>query len=678
MNMSALPFLRYELRRHLATLALGLLSLAVLPIAHRLINDRSRYEADGWNVWGAALALYVVMPLLVLAMAASGWSRERALHTLEWLHARPLASGRLFAARMGAIVVPALAWSAIAAAIHGASAADVELVLTTFPGLPGPVTLFAAQLALALGAGLLASALAASAESAFRISVLLMTTAWLVVLTAGRAVGHSAILVAASRDDHSSFLDRANAVPLFGLAAAMLIGAWIAIGRAPESRRGRLRAPLVAGGIAALALMAFLAILYAPLLSGATMPQALWLGGERSLTFAPARGLNRDLGRETLLFTHPILHDGSRAQVLSEEFLVRPGPWMRGPWPNPRRGLAIAQRYVDDQWLLVRHDGTVTALELVPAGEATAVGWSPSGDRFAWLHRPWGRAKGSGDAPIYAAPHRVIVLERDRSLRMIPVPPSMSPVTRAAWIDNEALLLAEGRTDASRRRWSIVPIEGTSASAVHELEPRQVLAAPALTTWPLGAAELPRLAGRAVALLATGDQPGSFFLWRPAAKEQISIPSPVVPYRLVAIDPAGAAIELGPAIDGAASVGTLGNLDDGSLVWAQPDRPLSKPEWGAGVPTRIYRLTAFDGVPELLCTIPNGRLSELLGQSGSWAIWDTVALFDYELWACNVETGESRQVAEWQTWAHPLAAIGDRGIFTPHGWEPLHPTVSPR
>ena len=50
--MSALPFLRYELRRHLATLLLGLLSLAVLPITHRLINDRSRYGADGWNVWG--------------------------------------------------------------------------------------------------------------------------------------------------------------------------------------------------------------------------------------------------------------------------------------------------------------------------------------------------------------------------------------------------------------------------------------------------------------------------------------------------------------------------------------------------------------------------------------------------------------------------------------------------
>ena len=136
--MSALPFLRYELRRHLATLLLGLLSLAVLPITHRLINDRSRYEADGWNVWGVVLALYVVMPLLVLAMAASGWSRERSLHTLEWLYARPLASGRLFAARVSAIVVPALVWSAIAAAIHGASAADVELVLTTFPGLPGP------------------------------------------------------------------------------------------------------------------------------------------------------------------------------------------------------------------------------------------------------------------------------------------------------------------------------------------------------------------------------------------------------------------------------------------------------------------------------------------------------------------------------------------------------------
>ena len=70
---------------------------------------------------------------------------------------------------------------------------------------------------------------------------------------------------------------------------------------------------------------------------------------------------------------------------------------------------------------------------------------------------------------------------------MIPVPPSMSSDTRAAWIDDEALLLAEGRSDASRGRWSIVPVEGTSASAVHELEPRQVLAAPSLAAWPLAA-----------------------------------------------------------------------------------------------------------------------------------------------------------------------------------------------
>ena len=249
---------------------------------------------------------------------------------------------------------------------------------------------------------------------------------------------------------------------------------------------------------------------------------------------------------------------------------------------------------------------------------------------------------------------------------MIPVPPSMSSDTRAAWIDDEALLLAEGgSTPPAARSWSIVPVEGTSASAVQELEPRQVLAAPSLSN--VGRSrrgELPRLSGRAVALLATGDQPGSF-LWRPAARGGRLDSPPVVPYRLVAIDPAGAAIEPGPAIDGAASVGTFGNLDDGSLVWAQPDRPLSKPDWGAGVPTRIYRLAAFDGVPELLCTMPNGRLSQLLGQSGPWAIWDTVALFDYELWACNLETGESRQVAEWQAWAHPLATIGDRGIFTP-------------
>ncbi len=175
------------------------------------------------------------------------------------------------------------------------------------------------------------------------------------------------------------------------------------------------------------------------------MPQALWLGGERSLTFAPARGLNLDLGRETLLFTHPILRDGSRAQVLSEEFVVRPGPWMRGPWPNPRRGLAIAQRYVDDQWLLVQHDGAATALELAPAGydHARSDGHRPAIDSPGSIDR-WGRAKGSGEAPICG---RALPRDRARTRSIVADDPgaAVDVVRHARRLDRRRGAAAGGR-----------------------------------------------------------------------------------------------------------------------------------------------------------------------------------------------------------------------------------------
>ena len=332
-------------------------------------------------------------------------------------------------------------------------------MLTTFPGLPGPATLFAAQLALALGAG------SAGARVVRRERVQNLGAADDQRLAGGaRGAEPSATPRWSRRATITPIPSIAPTCSAVRVAAAMLIGAWIAIGRAPKSRRGRLRASLVAGGIAALALIAFLAILYAPLLSGAAMPQAVWLGAERSLTFAPARGLNVDLGARRCCSRIRSCATARATNVLSQEFVVRPGPWMRGPWPNPRRGLAVVQRYVDDQWLLVQHDGTATAIELAPASTTTAIGWSPSGDRFALLHPPWGRTKGSGEcAPTPAGPYRVVVLERDQSLRDDPGA-AVDVVRHARRLDRRRGTAAGGRRIGRHqqlaRSWSIVAVAG--------------------------------------------------------------------------------------------------------------------------------------------------------------------------------------------------------------------------
>jgi hypothetical protein len=118
---------------------------------------------------------------------------------------------------------------------------------------------------------------------------------------------------------------------------------------------------------------------------------------------------------------------------------------------------------------------------------------------------------------------------------------------------------------------------------------------------------------------------------------------------------------------------SFGNLDDGSLVWAAPERRPYFPNWNGGERTRIYRLRSIDAEPELLCTAPTGRLFSFLGQSGSWAVWDTgsIGRTEYTSWGCNVATGETREIEEWRPWVHSAAAITDRGLWSPRGWVPL-------
>ena len=665
---TTVPFLRYELRRHVGPLALGLLLLAILPIARRLYAEDWGYWDGAWNVWGAVLALYVVMPVLVLAMTASGWARERAVDTLEWLYARPLSSGSIFAARAIAIATAALAWSAVALAVHGVGATELEQALSILPGLPGPAMLFVVQLALALGAGLLASTLAASAESAFRASALLATGAWAAALIASRSVPHQKVLLAASRSGVSEFLDTAIAIFLLAIGATMGAGAWLLVARGPLRSRLPRRIAAATASVAVAAIAGWIAVLCVPLASGERSPHALWLGGDSGLTFAAARGLGAS-APDHMLFAHPVVRGDGEERVLHRTFAVRPGPWTRGPWPNPARGRAIVHAYLEPGWLLIDRDGHARRLPLDPAGTSHAIGWSPSGDRFAWKWVPW-RAGGAWDSARWRDGARVVLLESDGSLRTILWPTALPLAARAAWIDDGALVLADadGSNDGAAGSWTVVSIEGPDAHPLRDLPAGQILAAPALTAWGSGAASaLPRLGASPVALLVDADDPGTR-LWSRSDAAPTGEVEAGSPASLVVIDAVSGTFELGPEVPIGTAAASFGNLDDGSLVFAARAQPLGPPSWGKGTHTAVYRLASAAAKPQVVCTMPDARIAHFVGHSGPWAIWDTILLLDYELWGCHLETGEVRRIVEWEPWAHSVATIGELGIWTPSGW----------
>jgi hypothetical protein len=672
---ATLPFLRYELRRHLATLGLGLLALVVLPITQRLMTDDFAFWDGAWNVWGAVLALYVVMPLLVLAMAASGWSRERSLHTLEWLYSRPISSGLLFAARAVALVVPAVAWSVAALVLHAASGTELAQALSTAPVLPGPAALYAAQLALALGAGLFASALARSPETAFRGSLLLVGATWIAVLVVTRVSGPGPMIVAAAAAGYSRLLSSAVTIFVFGVAAALTSGAWLGVARDLDGSRRSRRATRVTGIAASIALGTFVALVHLPYLALGESPFATSLGNERGLTFRGAPGLPN--------LAHPVFEADGRSTVLRGAFVFSPQQsWTFGAVASAERAAAIVAAYPtgdgawkprseNNRWLFVEADGHARDLALPAMGDASPMGWSPSGRRFAWKWSPWWSEGRSGDHSAWREPAHLQILEEDLTLREVAVPAAIPAGWRMAWLDDHTILVADvvrRNDEEGEDRWAILDLDHgpapPSAVAPHDVPPGLALAAPALYDWAFGSAILPRLDGSPVVLLVDAVAAD------PTHRDDGT--ATLAP-RLARIDAVAGTLEPGPELSRETSALSMGNLRDGSLVWASPERTLLAPRWDGGTTAKLYHLDSFAGAPRLLCTLPTGRVARFVGESGSWAIWESIWFPDYRLWGCNVETGEARELVEWQPWAHALATIGERGLWTPQGWKPVAP-----
>jgi hypothetical protein len=398
---------------------------------------------------------------------------------------------------------------------------------------------------------------------------------------------------------------------------------------------------------------------------------AAWLGGDAGLVFAPARGVNR-LGGESmreLSISHPIVRDDQRRTVLRDAYVMRFGHLVFDGevWPDPSRGVALLPTLVDESgadWLLVDRSGTARNVHLPPFGDAFTIGWSPSAERFAWKWFPWPSSGASKSRRF--APLRIVLLDRDQSMRTIEVAGTTSYDTQVAWVDERTLLVTEYESGGLQRGWwRTLDADTAILSGRIELPEGLGLAAPALQQQFGGgrASRLPTLGVEPVALLT--DRAALNLWYRP--EEGVATPP-----RLLRLEVRDQALIAGRELPARSLASTLGNADDGSLVWAAPERAPRLPHWDGGSRSQIFRLRSFDAQTEPVCEVASGRLFRYLGQHRDWLVWSTPEFrHEFELWGCNLATGESRRLSEWEPWANPTVAIAEAGIFTPRGWMPL-------
>jgi hypothetical protein len=504
-----------------------------------------------------------------------------------------------------------------------------------------------------------------------RCGLLLVVAVWAGVLTISRAVGTATILQTASRSHYSSLLDAVTAAFVAAMALLFLASAWRAMSFAPDGP-GRLRRTASFGAPMAAVLAALLvATLNVPRLAGREEPVTAWLGGNAGLVFAPARGLN-GLGvdsKRSAEIAHPIVHEDGRRSIVRDAYALRYQRLVDGEvWTNPTHGVAIlptlvGQDYSSD-WLVIERNGKSRQVELPPFGDGFAIGWSPSAEQFAWKWVPrWIGATGM------RAPHRdalrIVLLDRSHSLRTIEVTSTIGYDTQVTWISDRTLIVIEYESESPRRGWwRTVDTEAGIVGSRNELPEGRGLAAPALQQQWGGV--------RASRLPTVGVEPVAFLIDRDALNLWYRPESDATTPTLLRLDALDQALRAGQELPARSLATTLGNLDDGSLVWASPERVPRLPHWDGGERTRIFRLRSFDAQPEPLCEVETGRLFRYLGQHRDWLVWSTPEFrHEYELWGCNAMTGESRRLQEWEPFANPTITIAEAGIFTLRGWLPL-------
>jgi hypothetical protein len=425
-------FFTYELRRLLPTAAVGLTLWPFCVLGRRLIvKDWNYWGDDSWALEGVALTL-LALAVMAVAMASSGWAGERAQGTLAFTLARPLSAGRLFFARVAAVLTMLSAFAGVSLALQLGGSRTAERVaellrFARFERLSFELSVWALGLgAILLAASLLASTLAASGRQMLGILVLILAAYPLFVLGLLQVVTMWSWQV----------LRGVYQIHWMLFLVALLAGAWGAVRRAPEDPGRWRRAAFLGGPVALVSGVVLLALVIHPLrlkedrflkalASDGTMSDGAPLDesdhpGNTALKSSEHKSMvlaDHDLGEDVRLQllgstwmdwrlgVPRISHDGEetilplalspwqmhsdRRRGLSVSPQIQAAWWEAGPGLEPDYKAWIMWHWSQgkpfSRWIVIDRAGNHRQVVFPQSGlRLRAVGWSPSGEHFAW------------------------------------------------------------------------------------------------------------------------------------------------------------------------------------------------------------------------------------------------------------------------------------------------------
>ena len=638
--------LLYELRRH-APLTLGGWLLLLVPLLiHRLSSGSWGYWGSEWKEPMAAVAAYLVAPVLAFYLASSGWAAERTQGTLRWLYARPLPAMRIYLLRLLAVFVLTAVWTVVAVLLNGVTLSGLAAWISDSPLFS--VRAWFVLAGLGLSGGCLASVLFRNRDAIILSSLagalaLLFLVPWLTLEFAPTA---DALLTGGR-------VHLMNSMLLYGglLILALLAGAGYAMHRTPADRLRRRRAAVAAAPLVIVALAALWILILQPLRITPQISSVHWLGDGVTLRFVGAPGLEPWV-------RHPVLDGGEAGeQILRTQFAM---PELVLAHPGTGRAMVrevghfLSNRLKGNHWLLIDRRGEVSRLDLGSDRRMVPIGWSPDGSRFAWKEIP----PSTGDR---SEAFRMAVLNDDGEItsfsRKIP-----TPEFTAAWIDDERLLVVPSMLANHSGWWMVVRDDGRIEHGPEMLPESEALFSPSFA-YPV---EFYRYLGkdhptfRPVPQVLYGRDPVLFMRnCNDETNQLVILDADAGEFHAISEADRATPMACGKSHDfirdGLVSIGSLA---DGSLVWAEPV-PGSGTNIVALLPTASRRME--------VCTFEGNdvEIGGYRGSQGPWALWSD--LRERRLLACQVETGEVRTLDLHEYGGARAVDIVDGGVLTAEG-----------
>lgn len=605
----------HEMRSHLPFYAVFGISIQFPFFAHRFVTGGWDYWSSDWSVAGLIACSWYLAPALLMLLALQLWAGERERGTVAWLYARPIAATSLFSVRVLALLTTWVLWSTAAAVVHLPSQSARAALAGNQLFVPAnPIVVWAVSGLLVIAVAALGGTLSRSPVHALGGIVGSSTAAIGLIALAAWRVPTVPILSTWGRE----WLVNICLAAATWTALGCLVAAWAVGRRAPLDQRRNRRALKTAFAFAVPGMIACLYFLLLPLHANRlAVHQVELLSSGSQIRLCAAAGFDRPgVGIPVLIDTA-----GKGEEISAATTRL---------WVSRQQELVVfnALSHKGTEWTII--NGSGKKLDWLKGTDTTrwqGLGWSPGGEKFAWISRGELHLLGAGGIlASYSQP-----LESDR--------------LAGGWIDDDNVILTGRSSQEQVGSWTIVTRAGTTTRA-----PESYIA---------GSLRFPSLASRSPQT-AVGESRirSELVAWRSDHAGQ---------WTLLRAEPADWILR--PVLTRAKPiVVSIGAGPEESLVWLE--RIDSEPcefavlrlRDGNNEPDRIACLEPSDYNGD--CYIP---VYEYLGFSHDWIVWAG----RHDVVAVSVETGETVSLGPHSGLGPNAVVLNDHQIIMPGGTKTL-------